>query len=274
MDLITRGKVKDVYDVGGDQLRFHFSDRVSAYDVKFADSIPRKGEILCAFASFWFQTLDVPNHFVKKESSTDMIVNKMKMFPIECIARGYLYGSLFDRHARGKTRLRVDDARLAAKLPEPVFDPTTKSAHDVPVDRDAAVREGLVSGAVYDKLEFMTVDIYKKMLARVESAGFILADLKLEFGMLDGKILLGDSIGPDEFRLWPTDSYAPGRTQVAYDKQILRDWLTSSGHKESFEHSRAANQDPVPPTIPSEIVGQMTCRYIDAYERITGKPIS
>lgn len=269
MNLVGSGKVKDVYDAGDGLLQFHFSDRVSAYDVKFTQTIPRKGEVLCAFAAYWFQTLKVQNHFVKKVSQTDIIVKKMKMIPLECVARGYLYGSFYDRYTNGQIDASINDSDLASKLPKPVFDPTTKSEHDAPVSRDDAIRMNLVSGSEYDKLESMTLEIYKKMALIAESAGFIMADLKLEFGVLDGQIILGDSIGPDEYRLWPADTYLPGSVQDTYDKQILRDWLASNGHKERFELERAANKTPTPPAIPAEIIAKMTQRYIAAYERIT-----
>ncbi len=273
MNLVASGKVKDVYDAGDGLLRFHFSDRVSAYDVKFVEPIPKKGEILCKFAEFWFGELGVPSHFVRRVSDTDMLVRRMKMLPIECVARGYLYGSLYDRHLRGESGLRLDDERHAARLPEAIFDPTTKAEHDEPVTRDSAIRMGLVSAAQYDSLESMTLKIYGQMASVAERAGFVMADLKLEFGMLGGKIVLGDSIGPDEFRMWPSESYEPGRVQDAYDKQILRDWLAAGGHKDRFERERAAGEAPRPPMIPSEIIGTMTGRYVDAYERITGRPL-
>lgn len=269
MKLVASGKVKDIYDAGDDRLQFHFSDRVSAYDVKFTQSIPHKGSVLCAFAEYWFETLDIPNHFVNKVSDTDIIVKKMDMIRLECVARGYLYGSLYDRHTKGQIGFDVADSRLASQLQEPIFDPTTKSDHDIPVERNEAIRLNLVSESEYDRLESMTLDIYKKMADITKSAGFIMADLKLEFGMLDGQIVLGDSIGPDEYRLWPLDTYTPGKTQNTFDKQILRDWLDSEGHKDRFEHERAAGKTPIPPTIPPQIIEKMTQRYLEAYRRIT-----
>jgi len=271
--LVASGKVKDVYDAGGGLLRFHFSDRVSAYDVRFAEAIPKKGEALCRFAEFWFGELGVPSHFVRRVSGTDMLVRRLEMIPVECVARGYLYGSLHDRHAAGASGMDLADARLAARLPRPVFDPTTKAEHDEPVTRESAVRMGLVDGATYDALESMTLGIYGKMSSVAARAGFVMADLKLEFGVLDGRVVLGDSVGPDEFRLWPAGSYEPGRVQEAYDKQILRDWLAREGHKGRFERERAAGGVPRAPAIPPEIVETMSARYADAYERITGEAL-
>ena len=250
---------------------FKFSDRVSAYDVKFNQDIPQKGEVLCKFAEFWFDELPVPNHFIRRVSETEILVKKMKMLPIECVVRGYFYGSLVNRWKSGAVILpEGTDTRLAARLDKPIFDPTTKSERDVAVTRAKSMEMNLVTEEQYTWLQDTSIDIYKRMARISKDVGFILADLKLEFGLLDGQITLGDSIGPDEYRLWPMDSYAPGKTQVAYDKQLLRDWLTANGYQKQFDDSHNAGEAPVPPQIPSEIVSQMTGRYITAFERLTG----
>ena len=271
MKFLNSGKVKDVYDFGDDTLLFNFSNRVSAYDVKFNDEIPQKGKVLCKFAKFWFEQLDVENHFVKSHSDNEIIVKKMEMLPIECVVRGYFYGSLVDRWKSGEITLPADtDTKLAAKLSTPLFDPTTKSEHDVPITKDDAIKQNFVTIDEYDWLSEKSIQIYNKMSLIADAAGFILADLKLEFGKLDGNITLGDSIGPDEYRLWPKASYAPGKIQDAYDKQLLRDWLTEHGYHKQFEKSRKIGQEPVAPQIPSELVQKMTDRYVTAYERTTG----
>jgi phosphoribosylaminoimidazole-succinocarboxamide synthase len=271
LKFLTSGKVKDLYDIDDETLLFKFSDRVSAYDVKFKEDIPKKGMILCKFAEFWFNELPIPNHFVNRKSDTEIIVKKMKMLPIECVVRGYFYGSLVSRWKKGEVNLpEGTKTNLAEKLLEPIFDPTTKSEHDIPIDKKKAVEMNLVTEQQYTWLEKTSINIYKQMSNIAENAGFILADLKLEFGILNGKITLGDSIGPDEYRLWPLDSYQVGKTQEAYDKQILRDWLTEQGYQKKFEDARKAGQEPVAPSIPPEIIQKMTNRYISAYERITG----
>ena len=271
---LTSGKVKDLYDLGDDSLVFKFSDRVSAYDVKFKEKIPKKGEVLCKFAEFWFNELPIPNHFVKRKSDSEIIVKKMKMLPIECVVRGYFYGSLVSRWKKGEVKMpQGTDTRLGSKLPEPIFDPTTKSKHDIPIDKTKAIKMKLVTEEQYDWLEQTSIDIYKKMANLADKAGFILADLKLEFGILNGEITLGDSIGPDEYRLWPKDSYKVGKIQDAYDKQLLRDWLTSQGHQKLFDEAREAGKEPVAPTIPKEIIQKMTGRYIAAFERLTGNSL-
>jgi len=257
--------------MGDDTLLFKFSDRVSAYDVKFNENIPQKGKVLCKFAEFWFNELHVPNHFVRRHSDTEIIVKKMQMLPIECVVRGYFYGSLVSRWKNGEIILpKNTDTTLAAKLVEPIFDPTTKSEHDIPINKTKALEMNLVTEEQYSWLEKTSIEIYKKMSVLADNAGFILADLKLEFGILDGQITLGDSIGPDEYRLWPKESYQVGKTQESFDKQILRDWLTEHGYQKQFDDARDAGKEPIAPKIPNEIISKMTERYVTAYEKISG----
>ena len=274
MKFLGSGKVKDLYEYDGDSLLFKFSDRVSAYDVKFKEDIPKKGNVLCRFAEFWFEELGIHNHFVKRHSDTEIIVKKMQMIPMECVVRGYFYGSLASRYKKGEIRLPgKTDTTIAAKLIEPIFDPTTKSEHDIPVDKQKALEMKLVTEEQYNYLEKISLEIYKRMSQKADVAGFILADLKLEFGLIDDVITLGDSIGPDEYRLWPKDSYSPGKTQESYDKQILRDWLTEHGYQKKFDDARDAGQEPVPPSIPDEIIKKMTQRYVTAFEKFSGKSL-
>jgi len=274
LKFLTSGKVKDVYEFEDGKLLFKFTNRVSAYDVKFKDEIPRKGEVLCKFAEYWFKKLDVPNHFVERKSDTEIIVKKMNMLPIECVVRGYFYGSLFSRWKNGKISLDKDaPTELAARLSKPIFDPTTKSTHDIPIDRDDSISKELVTSDEYDWLSEKSIKIYKKMTAVADESGFILADLKLEFGKLNNEIILADSIGPDEFRLWPKDSYKIGKTQETYDKQLLRDWLTEHGYQKQFDDARTSGKEPVAPSIPVELVTKMTERYVIAYEHMTGKTL-
>ncbi|MGY5140586.1 MAG: phosphoribosylaminoimidazolesuccinocarboxamide synthase [Candidatus Nitrosopumilus sp. Bin_571-38] len=274
MKFLTSGKVKDLYDVDESNILFKFSDRVSAYDVKFKQDIPRKGEVLCKFAEFWFNELSVPNHFIRRESDTEIVVKKMKMLPIECVVRGYFYGSLVGRWKKGEVTVpEGTNTTLAAKLPEPIFDPTTKSEHDIPINKEKALEMELVTEEQYCWLEKTSIDIYKKMAKIADNVGFILADLKLEFGLLNGQITLGDSIGPDEYRLWPKNSFEIGKIQEAYDKQLLRDWLTANGYQKQFDDARKAGQEPIAPNIPQEIISKMTQRYVIAYEKLTGNTL-
>lgn len=274
MKFLTSGKVKDVYELEDGKLLFKFSNRVSAYDVKFKDEIPKKGEVLCKFAQYWFKKLDVPNHFVERKSDTEIVVRKLNMLPIECVVRGYFYGSLVSRWKDGKISLEDGtQTDLAAKLPNPIFDPTTKSAHDMPVNREEVISQKLVTNDEYDWLSEESIKIYEKMARIANDAGFILADLKLEFGKENDAIILADSIGPDEFRLWPKDEYKIGETQQAYDKQLLRDWLTENGYQKKFDDARSSGEEPVAPSIPSDLVSKMTHRYVTAYESMTGNTL-
>lgn len=272
MKFIGSGKVKDVYDLEDGTLLFKFSDRVSAYDVKFHDPIPQKGEVLAKFAEFWFNKLPVKNHFVKSVSKNEIIVKKMKMIPIECVVRGYFYGSLISRWKSGEVSIPSGTkTEIAARLPTPLFDPTTKAEHDEPINKQIALERKLITENEYSFLESKSIEIYNKMYAVAEASGFILADLKLEFGLIDGDIMLGDSIGPDEYRMWPKETYAVGKIQESYDKQILRDWLTANGYQKQFEDARSKGMEPVAPSIPKEIIQKMSRRYVDSYQIISGK---
>ena len=267
-----RGKVKDVYELGDGQLLFVFTDRVSAYDVVLPSVIPRKGEVLCKLAAFWFDYLKTPHHMVRLDNSNRMVVRKLKMIPVECVVRGYLYGSLHDRLVKGEISLPVEPV-LASKLAEPIFDPTTKSdVKDEPITIEQIEDEGWLDPEQIEALKETSINIYNTMSLRAEGAGFILADLKLEFGFdEEGSILLADSIGPDEFRLWPKDEYAPGKIQESYDKQPIRDWLAKMGYKKTLDEARRAGQPtPRPPDLPPDLVAETSRRYVVAYERLTG----
>ena len=271
MKFLTSGKVKDVYELEDNLLLFKFSNRVSAYDVKFKDEIPKKGEVLCKFAEYWFNKLDVPNHFVERRSDTEIVVKRINMLPIECVVRGYFYGSLVSRWKDGKISLENGvQTDLAAKLPSPIFDPTTKSTHDVPVSKEESVSQKLVTSDEYDWLSKKSIQIYETMAEIADNSGFILADLKLEFGKLNNEIILADSIGPDEFRLWPKDTYQIGKTQEAFDKQLLRDWLTENGFQKKFDEARSTGNEPIAPSIPADLISKMTQRYVTAYQKLTG----
>jgi len=261
-----RGKVKDVYDIGHDQLLFIFTDRVSAYDVVLPSTIPRKGEVLAKLAAFW------PHHMVRIDDANRMVVRKLKMIPVEAVVRGYLYGSLYERLTKGEISLPVEPV-LAAKLPEPYFDPTTKSdVKDEPVTIEQIEEEGWLDSEQLEAMKSKAVEIYNKMSVRAENAGFILADLKLEFGFdKQENIVLADSIGPDEFRLWPKAEYSPGKIQESYDKQPIRDWLGKVGYKKTLDEARKEGRPtPRPPDLPAELIHETSRRYIIAYERLTG----
>ncbi|NHI02624.1 Phosphoribosylaminoimidazole-succinocarboxamide synthase [Candidatus Nitrosotalea sp. TS] len=272
MRFLRSGKVKDIYELDDKHVLFHFSDRVSAFDVKFPSPIPRKGEVLCKFAEFWFKNLPTKNHYVRTEAKDKIIVKKMDIIPIECVVRGYFYGSLIQRWKEGEVKIpEGTNTQIAAKFPTPIFDPTTKSeTHDIPITREAALERNLASAADYDWLEKTSLGIYQNMSQIAEKAGFILADLKLEFGKIGDEIILGDSIGPDEYRMWPKESYQVGKIQESYDKQLLRDWLAARGLQKKFEDERKQGLDPVAPELPQDLCNEMSSRYLTSYERITG----
>jgi phosphoribosylaminoimidazole-succinocarboxamide synthase len=258
-----------------EHLLFHFTDRVSDFDVILPSLIPRKGEVLCKLGAYWFETLGVRNHMVRLEGKDKMVVRKLQMIPVESVVRGYLYGSLYERARAGE--VSVHSAKeLAAELPEPYFDPTTKSeVKDVPITESEILEQRRMTAAELHQVKEASVSIYRKLSATAERAGFILADVKLEFGRNGkGEVVLGDSIGPDEFRLWPVKSYRVGKAQKSYDKQVIRDWLTAVGYKRSLDDARKRGSKlPTPPVLPGDLVSEVSDRYVSAYEKLTGRKI-
>jgi phosphoribosylaminoimidazole-succinocarboxamide synthase len=275
MRLIRSGKVKDLYELDNGNILFHFSNRISAFDVIMATPVARKGEVLCKFAEFWFDALGNPHHMVRVVAEDKMEVKKLQMIPLECVVRGYYYGSFVQRYKQHLHEELPSDFKpiLGLKLPEPIFDPTTKSEeHDQPIDRHTAISLGILSDDHYDLLKATSISLYKKMSEIVGKAGFILADVKFEFG-IDGKgnLVLGDSLGPDEYRLWLKSSYQPGKNQESFDKQLLRDWLTEIGFKDTIDRFAREGKKPQPPQIISSLAEELSRRYIYAYETITGR---
>ena len=275
MRLMRRGKVKDIYELDNGNILFHFSDRISAFDVKMATPIPRKGEVLCKFAEFWFDSLGTPHHMLKAVAKDKMEVKKLEMIPLECVVRGYFYGSLVERYKEHLGKELPSDFRpvLGLKLPEPIFDPSTKSEeHDRPINRHGVLSLGILSDKDYHFLERTSISLYSRMSAIADRAGFILADVKFEFGLdKQGNILLGDSLGPDEYRLWLKSVYQPGKIQESYDKQVLRDWLIKIGFKDKIEKLAKEGKKPEPTQISSSVVNDLSRRYIFAYEQISGR---
>ena len=288
MKLLHRGKVKDVYynsKNSKNTLLFVFSNRISAFDVNMAQDIPKKGEVLCKFAKFWFDNLDVQHHMIKTIDANKMLVEHLSMIPIECVVRGYFYGSLVDRYNNNEIDWKDSeefhilshnfDPVIASKLSEPVFDPTTKSrAHDIPISKNEIISSNILSQHDFELLKNQSIELYLKMSKIVNLAGFLIADAKFEFGFNRiGEIVLGDSLGPDEYRIWKKASYQKGSTQESYDKQILRDWLTNMGFKNKVNEQKSYNTKPQPPKLPSSLIQKISKRYIHAYEMITGDRI-
>jgi phosphoribosylaminoimidazole-succinocarboxamide synthase len=274
MRFMRSGKVKDIYELDSGNILFHFSDRISAFDVKMATPIPKKGEVLCRFAEFWFHTLGVPHHMLKVVDKDKMEVKKLQMIPLECVVRGYFYGSFVERYKERLGRDLPSDFSpvLGSKLPEPIFDPTTKSEeHDIPIDRHTIISSGILRDDDYDFLERTSISLYNKMSKIVERAGFIISDVKFEFGLdQKGNILLGDSLGPDEYRLWLKTGYQPGKIQESYDKQLLRDWLIKIGFKNKIDRLAKEGKKPDSPDVSPDVANELSRRYIHAYELISG----
>lgn len=272
MKFIHSGKVKDVYELNKENLLFHFTDRVSAYDVPMVTDIKGKGEILCKFAELWFNHLDTKNHMVRLDAEDKMVVRKLSMIPLECVVRGYLYGSLFERYTVAENIMGLGpDLKLASRLREPIFDPTTKSQiHDVPISEDQILQKEILTKNELNYLKNTSIRLYNQMSNVSDKAGFIMADVKFEFGKdpHSDEIILADSLGPDEFRMWTKESYKVGEEQVSYDKQFLRDWLIKVGFRDKVKISKDGEK-PVPPELPSGVVDELLKRYSYVYEKIS-----
>lgn len=273
MKFVHSGKVKDVYELDKKNLLFHFTDRVSAYDVPMITDIKGKGEILCKFAEFWFRYLDSKNHMVRLDAKDKMVVRKLTMIPLECVVRGYLYGSLFERYTLAENILDLGpNLKLASRLEKPIFDPTTKSKiHDVPISEDQILEQEILTKDELSYLKNTSIRLYKQMFDISNNAGFIMADVKFEFGKdpISDEIILADSLGPDEFRMWTRESYKVGEEQVSYDKQFLRDWLTEVGFREKIKLASMDGKKPIPPNLPSNVVDELLKRYSYVYEKIS-----
>jgi phosphoribosylaminoimidazole-succinocarboxamide synthase len=282
-DLHAKGKVRDIYDVGDDRLLMVTSDRISAFDVILPNPIPDKGRVLTGLSLFWFDKLGdvVPNHLISASaddfppefaehreelSGRSMLVHRAKMFPIECVARGYLSGSGWKEYQRDGTVCGIslpDGLVESDKLPEPIFTPATKAetGHDENISIDRAGE--IIGEGMAERLKELTLTLYERGAALARERGVILADTKFEFGFIDGEIALCDEVmTPDSSRFWPLDEYAPGGPQPSFDKQYVRDWLDESG----WDH------EPPPPDLPPAVIGQTAARYREAYERVTGEP--
>lgn len=271
MKFIHSGKVKDVYELNKENLLFHFTDRVSAYDVPMVTDIKGKGEILGKFAELWFNHLDTKNHMVRLDAEDKMVVRKLSMIPLECVVRGYLYGSLYERYTVAENIMGLGpDLKLASRLQEPIFDPTTKSEiHDVPISEDQILQKEMLTKNELNYLKNTSIRLYNQMSIVSDKAGFIMADVKFEFGKdpQSDEIILADSLGPDEFRMWTKESHKVGEEQVSYDKQFLRDWLIKVGFRDKVKISKDGEK-PVPPELPPDVVVELIKRYSYVYEKI------
>jgi phosphoribosylaminoimidazole-succinocarboxamide synthase len=278
LTLLYSGKVRDVYSWGDDRLLLVASDRVSAYDHVLPTPIPGKGKILTQLSLWWFGQLAdlVPNHLIDAEIPAEfagraMACRRLSMVPVECVARGYLAGSgLRDYRKYGSVCGVPLPPGLTdgSQLPEPIFTPATKAPrgqHDenIPLSEAAA----LVGADVAAELQRITLEVYRRGAALAARHGILVADTKIELGFdPGGRLLLADEVlTPDSSRLWPAGKWRPGRPQVSFDKQIVRDWLDSP------EAGWDERDTVPPPALPGHVVEQTRASYIEAYERITGR---
>ncbi len=284
LPLVASGKVRDVYDAGDGRLLLVASDRISAFDVVMAESIPDKGRVLTAMSAFWFDQLEsvAANHLLSTDvadlppsaraeglEGRIMLCRRAEMLPVECIVRGYLTGSAWKEYqSAGTMHGSPLPAGLveAAPLPEPVFTPSTKAEvgdHDENISFARAVE--LVGEDLANQLRDTSVALYAAGAALAYERGFIIADTKFEFGLVDGELVLADEVlTPDSSRFWPADQWVPGSTPPSFDKQPVRDYLDGLDW----------DKTPPPPPLPAEVVSATAARYRDAYERLTGRSLA
>jgi phosphoribosylaminoimidazole-succinocarboxamide synthase len=272
---IHSGKVRDLYELESGELLMVASDRQSAFDWILSTPIPDKGKVLTAMSLWWFEQLGVPNHIISTDVPAEVagravICEKLDMFPVECVARGYLTGTaLLDYQATGAVCGISLPAGLveASRLDEVIFTPATKAElgeHDENVSYDAVV--AAVGAETAAALRQATLDIFTRARAMAEERGIILADTKFEFGARpDGTIVLADEVlTPDSSRFWPADQWKPGQLQPSYDKQIIRDWL-------QYESGWDRTSGEAPPPLTDEVIERTRSAYIGAYEQLTGR---
>jgi phosphoribosylaminoimidazole-succinocarboxamide synthase len=281
---VHSGKVRDIYAVGDDRLLMVTSDRISAFDVVMAEPIPHKGRVLTAMSAFWFDQLAdvVSGHLIStdvadlpdgaRSAAVDadlagrvMLTSKAEMLPVECIVRGYITGSAWKEFRASGTMhgARLPDGlRESDRLPQPVFTPSTKAetGHDENISFAAAAR--LIGEALAAKVRDVSLELYRRGAEWARERGIIIADTKFELGLVDGELMLCDEVlTPDSSRFWPTDAWDPGATPPSFDKQPVRDYLDGLDW----------DKKPPPPPLPAEVVTTASARYVEAYERITGR---
>jgi phosphoribosylaminoimidazole-succinocarboxamide synthase len=280
LHLVKRGKVRDIYDVD-DKMLLIATDRISAYDVVMPDPIPGKGEILTRISLFWFNVMAdiVENHLITSDVASfpaacrpyadalkgrSMLVKKAKPLPIECVVRGYISGSGWKSYQENGTVCGISlpsGLKESEQLPEPIFTPSTKEeqgAHDINISFDEAV--GIVGAELAETVRDLSLAIYKKGASLAAEKGIIIADTKFEFGKFgDQLILIDEVLTPDSSRFWPKETYQPGGPQNSYDKQYLRDYLTSIQW----------NKTPPAPSLPDEVIVNTRRKYMEALTSLT-----
>jgi phosphoribosylaminoimidazole-succinocarboxamide synthase len=284
LELYASGKVRDVYRAGSDALLFVATDRISAFDYVLATGIPNKGRVLTQLSLFWFEFLQdlCPNHLItarvedypeslRKHAGVlrgrSMLVSQAEMFPVECVARGYLSGSGWKEYQETGTVCGIqlpEGLRESEKLPQPIFTPAIKAAsgHDENISFARMVR--LVGREISEKLRDLTMQLYTKAADYAFARGIIIADTKFEFGRTSKGITLADEVlTPDSSRFWPADGYEPGKTQESFDKQYVRNYLESIRW----------NKQPPAPALPEQVQQRTMEKYLEAYRRLTGREL-
>lgn len=284
LNLHASGKVRDVYQLGSDQLLFVATDRISAFDYVLATGIPHKGRVLTQLSLFWFEFLRslVPNHLITADveqypsnvqkysaqlQGRSMLVKRAEMFPLECVVRGYISGSAWKEY---KTNGSVCGIKLPAglkesdQLPEPIFTPATKAATGHDENIPFSHMEKMLGREASEKLRDLTLGIYRKAAEYALQKGIIIADTKFEFGRTAAGITLADEVlTPDSSRFWPADKYKPGSSQESFDKQYVRDYL------EEIKW----NKQPPAPALPEEVARKTSEKYLEAYQQLTGREL-
>jgi len=284
LTLHGRGKVRDIYDLG-EHFLIVASDRLSAFDVVLPTPVPDKGKVLTQMSEFWFDHFKdlVPHHLVSTRiedfpaqvqrhraqvQGRSMLVRKATVFPVECVVRGYLAGSGLKDYLTTGAICGValpPGLRESDRLPEPIFTPATKAAvglHDENIPEAAAGR--LIGGDNLQRVKALSLEIYRRAAEYVSRRGIIVCDTKFEFGVIDGRIALVDEVlTPDSSRFWPADQYSPGKAQPSYDKQFVRDHLEQIGF----------DKRPPGPALPPDVVRATSAKYVEAFTRITGRPL-
>lgn len=261
-----RGKVRDVYDLGG-RLLIVATDRISAFDVVLPNGIPHKGEALNRLSAYWFNETEdiVPNHVIEVVDPRTVLVRKAEPLKVEFVVRGYLYGSAWENYRKAKRTCGISlpkGLRKAEKLPQPVLTPTTKAemGHDAEMTHEKVANK--VGKDIAEEIEDVCLKIYERASRKAEASGIVVADTKMEFGILDNEVMLIDELlTSDSSRFWAKEKYEVGKDQPSLDKQDVRDYLVSIGW----------NKKPPAPELPERVVLETSKKYVAAYESLTAR---
>lgn len=281
LEHIGSGKVREIFRVDDDRFLIVATDRISAFDVVLGEDIPHKGAVLTGVSIHWFDMLDTPHHLITANTAAmdflsedqkrsyagrSMLVHAAQVIPMECVIRGYLYGSSWKEYAAGggpTTEHLPTGLSMASKLDAPIFTPATKAESGHDENLTEADARTFVGDYLYERLQALSLSIYKRGAEHAASKGIILADTKFEFGMVGGDVILIDEVlTPDSSRYWPADAWHEGATMPSFDKQPVRDWL---------ENQQGWDKTPPAPEMPQAVITETSNRYIEAYERLTGR---